>query len=104
MTLPAATLPAATLPVTALSAATLPVTALPAAPSGTVPGTAPGYQKVVAAYHDEIDRQQEHGVRPSGDAGHVGQGQSIEDYADDPEYYAQLRAIYGGTTAGAAAG
>jgi DnaD/phage-associated family protein len=26
-------------------------------------------------------------------------GQSIEDYADDPEYYAQLKAIYAGGTA-----
>ena len=25
-------------------------------------------------------------------------GQSIEDYADDPEYYAQLKAIYAGGT------
>ena len=27
-----------------------------------------------------------------------GKGQSIEDYADDPEYYAQLKAIYAGGT------
>jgi hypothetical protein len=26
-------------------------------------------------------------------------GQSIEDYADDPEYYAQLKALYAGGAA-----
>jgi DnaD/phage-associated family protein len=30
-------------------------------------------------------------------------GQSIEDYADDPEYYGQLKALYAGGPAGAAA-
>ncbi len=31
-------------------------------------------------------------------------GQSIEDYADDPEYYGQLKALYaGGAAAGVAA-
>ena len=30
-------------------------------------------------------------------------GQSIEDYADDPEYYGQLKALYAGGAAGAAA-
>ena len=32
------------------------------------------------------------------------QGQSIEDYADDPEYYAQLKALYDGGTAGGNSG